>query len=91
MFDSRRGLLDDRVARNSRQIRHLERFGTEREKRILPALRGQIDADGKRLAELEGERKERLDALHATIPAQYLRLLGVTMIVRPGKLKEMAA
>jgi Helicase conserved C-terminal domain len=91
MFDSRRGLLDDRVARNSRQIGHLERFGTEREKRIIPALRGQIDADRKRLAELEGQRKERLDALHATIPAQHLRLLGVTMIVRPGKLKEMAA
>lgn len=91
MFDSRRGLLDDRVARNSRQIRYIEQFGTERETRILPALRGQIDADRRRLAQLEGEREERLNALHATIPAQYMRLLGVTMIFRPGKLKEMAA
>ena len=91
MFDSRRGLLDDRIARNSRQIRYLEQFGAEREKGILPALQGQIDADLKRLTELEGERKERLDTLHATIPEHYLRLLGVTMIVRPGKLKEMAA
>jgi hypothetical protein len=91
MFDSRRGLLDDRVARNKRQIDQLERFGTERQKGILPALRGQIDADQARLAEIEGGRMERLDALHATVPEQYLRLLGVTMIVRPGKLKEMAA
>jgi hypothetical protein len=90
MFDSRRGLLDDRVERNLRQISLLEQAGTEREKRILPALRGQIDADRKRLAALEDERMERLNALHATIPGQYLRLLGVTMIVRPGKLKEMA-
>ena len=45
MFDSRRGLLDDRVARNKRQIDQLERFGAERQKSILPALRGQIDAD----------------------------------------------
>lgn len=91
MFDSRRGLLDDRTARNRRQIDYLERYGTEREKRILPALKGQIDADRKRLAQLDGERKERLDTLHATIPEQFLRLLGVTMIVRLGKLKEMAA
>jgi Helicase conserved C-terminal domain len=91
MFDSRRGLLDDRVARNTRQIEYLMEFGTEGQKAILPALRGQIDADRKRLSELEGERKDRLDALHATIPEQHLRLLGVTMIVRPGKLKEMAA
>ncbi len=90
MFDSRRGLLDDRVLRNERQIEHLERFGTERQKSIIPALRGQIQADRKRLAELEGERKERLAELHATLPSHHLELLGVTMVVRPGKLKEMA-
>jgi Helicase conserved C-terminal domain len=90
MFDSRRGLLDDRVSRNERQIDQLERHGTERQKSILPALRGQIEADRKRLVELEGERRERLDALHATLPEHHLELLGVTMIVRPGKLKEMA-
>lgn len=90
MFDSRRGLLDDRVSRNERQIEYLDRYGTDRQKSILPALRGQIQADRKRLAELEGERKERLDVLHAALPAHHLELLGVTMIVRPGRLKEMA-
>jgi hypothetical protein len=90
MFDSRRGLLDDRIARNERQIAQLERFGTDRQKGIIPALRGQIAADRARLAELDSEHKERLQALHATLPEQYLRLLGVTMIVRPGKLKELA-
>jgi len=90
MFDSRRGLLDDRIARNTRQIEYLEEFGTERQKSILPALRGQIDADQTRLAELETEREDRLAALHAKLPEHYLRLLGVTLIVRPGKLEEMA-
>ena len=91
MFDSRGGLLEDRVARNKRQIDQLQRFGSERQRTILPALQGQINADQARLADLEGERKERLEALHATLPAHHLRLLGVTIIVRPGKLKEMAA
>ena len=91
MFDSRRGLLTDRVARNDRQIHRLERFGTDREKRIVPALRGQIRADRTRLHELDGEQVARLDAVHAARPEQYLRLLGVTMIVRPGRLKEMAS
>jgi Helicase conserved C-terminal domain len=91
MFDSRAGLLDDRIARNERQIDCLERFGTERQKTILPALRGQISADQARLAELYGERKVRLDALHATLPERHLRLLGVTIVVPRGKLREMAA
>jgi superfamily II DNA or RNA helicase len=90
MFDSRRGLLDDRLARNRRQIDRLESSGTEKERRILPALRGRVDADKTRLAELESERRDRLDVLHATLPEHYLKLLGVTLIVRRGKLKEMA-
>jgi hypothetical protein len=90
MFDSRRGLLDDRIARNERQIDHLERFGEERQRSILPALRGQIAADRPRIAEIEDERRERLELVHSTIPSHYLRLLGITIIVRKGKLREMA-
>jgi hypothetical protein len=90
MFDSRRGLLDDRIARNTRQIDHLRRFGTERQQSILPAIRGQIDADRARLQDLDTESRKRLDALHATLPEHYLRLLGATIIVRQGKLREMA-
>jgi hypothetical protein len=90
MFDSRRGLLDDRVARNKRQIDHLQRAGIARQQSILPALQGQIDADQARLVELDSERTERLRAVHATLPEHYLRLLGCTMVVRPGRLKEMA-
>jgi Helicase conserved C-terminal domain len=90
MFDSRRGLLEDRIARNEREIDRLVLFGTERQKTIIPALHGQIEADRSRLAEIDDEHKERLDAIHATLPEHHLRLLGITMIVRRGKLKEMA-
>jgi hypothetical protein len=89
MFDSRRGLLDDRLARTQRQIEDLDRFGTERQKRILPALRGQISADRRRLAELETERQERLESVHSTLPSHYLRLLGIAVIVRAGGLTEL--
>lgn len=89
MHDSRRGFLDDRITRNRREIESLERFGTASQKRILPARQGQISADEQRLRELEKERRERLDVLHGTLASHYLRLLGTTIIVRPGKLKEM--
>lgn len=89
MFDSRAGLLNDRIARNTRQIDQLDRFGTERQRSIIPALEGQVSADQTRVAELESERQERLTQLHKTLPSHYLRTLGVTYIVRPGKLEEL--
>jgi predicted metalloprotease len=91
MFDSRRAFLDDRVARNDRQIARLESIGSEREKRIIPALRGQIDADHKRLAEIEQERRARVEEVQAVIPSHFLQLLGIAMVVRPGRLEEMRA
>jgi predicted metalloprotease len=90
MFDSRRGLLDDRIARNERLIERLELHGTARQRNIIRARRGQIQADKGRLAELESERRERLNVLHTTLPGRQLELLGVTMIVSPDKLKEMS-
>jgi hypothetical protein len=91
MYESRQGLLDDRIARNKREIDRLEGFGTATQKRIIPARQGQIAADRKRLAELEAERRERVDAVQAIIPSHLVRLLSVTMIVRPGRLAELAA
>jgi hypothetical protein len=91
MFDSRRAFVDDRVARNDRQIARLESIGSEREKRIIPALRGQIDADHKRLAEIEQERRARVEEVQAVIPSHFLRLLGIALVVRAGRLEEMRA
>jgi hypothetical protein len=90
MFDSRRGFLNDRIARNRREVDRLQRFGTESQKRIIPARRGQIAADEQRLAELADEQQERVNVLHATLPSHFLELLAVTLVVRPGRLKEMA-
>jgi len=91
MFDSRRGFIDDRIARNDNEIERLERFGTESQKRIIPARQGQIDADRKRLAEIEQERRDRVDAVQTMIPSFHLRLLGLAMIVPVGHLKKLAA
>jgi hypothetical protein len=90
MFDSRKGFLGDRITRNHREVKRLQRFGTEAQKRIIPARRGQIAADEKRLAELEDEQRERANVLQGTLPSHFLRLLAVTLVVRPGRLKEMA-
>jgi hypothetical protein len=56
MFDSRRGFLGDRSARNEREIERLELFGTATQKRIIPAVRGRVTADHARIAEVERER-----------------------------------
>lgn len=89
MFNSRRGFIDDRIARNERQVEHLERSGTVSQQRIIPARQGQIRADRKRLAELEEERARRLREVHDMVPSYFLRLLGVALIVRRGGLQEL--
>jgi Helicase conserved C-terminal domain/RNA polymerase recycling family C-terminal len=90
MYASRRGFIDDRITRNEREIARLEAFGTESQKRIIPARKGQIDADKTRLKKLDEERLERVNAVHETIPSFHLRLLGVAMIVPVGRLRELA-
>jgi hypothetical protein len=90
MQDSRRGFVDDRISRNEREIARLEAYGTESQKRIIPARKGQIDADRKRLKELGVEHKRRVDEVQATMPSFFLRALGVAVIVPVGQLQELA-
>jgi hypothetical protein len=90
MQDSRRGFIDDRIGRNEREIARLEEFGTASQKRIIPALRGQVDAGRKRLKELEAEHRQRVDDVQATIPSFHLRPLGVAVIVPVGRLEKLA-
>ncbi|MEJ7792958.1 MAG: helicase-related protein [Gaiellaceae bacterium] len=89
MYDSRRGFVTDRIARNRRELDRIERFGTPSQKRIIPARQGQITADQARLKEFDAERRGRVKRLESTLPSHFLRLLSVALIVRPGKLKEM--
>ncbi len=90
MFDSRRGFLDDRIKRTKGQISSIQRHGLEHQKRIIPALRGQVDAAERRVRELEKERKERLRVVHGATPEFRLRLLAVTVVVPEGGLQELA-
>jgi predicted phage gp36 major capsid-like protein len=88
MYDSREGLVNDRIQHNTRQIAHLREL-TSQQQRIVPALEGQIKADHARLGEMTRERQERLDGLDTTMAEQTLKCLGATLIVRPGALEAM--
>jgi ATP-dependent helicase HepA len=90
MFRSRRGFHEDRVTRLEREVARLEREGTASQQRIIPARKGQIAADHKRLAELEDERMSRVSAVQAEIPAHRLDLLSVAMIAPKGQLRKWA-
>jgi hypothetical protein len=90
LYDSGRGFLDDRVARTEREIAKLEAYGTESQKRILPALQGRLRADRNRLTEIESERAARLDELRTTLPSHRLELLGVAVIVPVSNSAEVA-
>jgi hypothetical protein len=91
MFESRRGFLDDRIGRNEREIEHLELTGTPSQQRIIPARKGQVAADRKRIAELEKDRATRVVGVQGAIPSHHLRLLGAAIIVPPGNLEELRA
>jgi len=91
MFRSRRGFHEDRVSRIEKEVARLEQEGTASQQRILPARKGQIAADRKRLAELETERTSRVSAVQAEIPSHRLELLGAAMIVPKGRLGEWAS
>jgi hypothetical protein len=89
MYDSRRAFLDDRILRNEHEVDRLESEGTQSQRRIIPAVRGRITADRGRIGEIEDERKNRVDGVHAELPSYRLVLLGAAMIVRPGGLEEL--
>jgi hypothetical protein len=90
MFDSRRGFLGDRIDRNKREMDRLEQFGTASQKRIIPAVRGRVTADQARVADVDNERRQRMDRVEALVPSYFLRLLGIALVVPPGGLQELA-
>lgn len=89
MYASRRTFMDDRIARNEREIARLESDGSQAQRRIIPARKGQVTADRARLEEIEIERKARIASVRAEIPSHRLTLLGAAMIVRRGRFEEL--
>ncbi len=70
-----------RIARTEAQIKRLREYGTESERRVLPALRGRIETDMRRIEEIEEIRKARLDELKKRRrPSQQFRPVGVTIL-----------
>lgn len=71
-----------RVERVERQIARLEAYGSEAERQIIPALRGRLEQDQRRIAAVAEERQAALEELaRRREPSVSSRVLGVTQLI----------
>lgn len=88
-FSFQRRHFEQRIERVVSQVDRLERYGTESERGIIPALQGRIAADRRRLVELEEDRARELELLDArSAPAESIRVLAITQLVAAGTLGD---
>jgi hypothetical protein len=81
LFAFQRRHFELRIARTEAQIKRLLSVGTEAERRVIPALRGRIETDRRRIEEIEELRKARLEELERRRqPSQQFRPVGVTLL-----------
>lgn len=81
LFDFQVRHLQNRINQNEALIQQWELIGTERERRTIPARRGLIEADRRRIARVEEERVEALRQLRLKeTPSQEMALVGTTMV-----------
>jgi superfamily II DNA or RNA helicase len=81
--------LQSQIRRNEATIENLERWGTDEQRRVIPAVRGRIRADRERIAGVEGERADELERLERSrIPAHARRILSVTLLLPLGSLES---
>jgi ERCC4-related helicase len=80
-FQSRH--FEQRIARIENQIDRLDRFGTDSERRVIPALRGRIAQDHIRLRAVDEERDDALARLSTLRqPSEEIRVVGATLLTR---------
>jgi hypothetical protein len=73
--------FEQRIERTEDQIARLEAYGTDSERRVLPALRGRIDQDRRRIQEIGDERELELAELEQRRePGEQIRPIGVTLL-----------
>ena len=73
--------LKQRIEEESAWIEEKERIGTLREKRVLPARRGMLEKNRRRLEGLEGEFRQAVEAIEATRSDVSLRVLAAALVV----------
>jgi len=84
-FAFQRRFLEQRLERVNDQITRLERYGTDAERQIVPALRGRIEQERLRVAAVAEAREAALaDLEERRHPSHALQLLGIARLVPPG-------
>jgi len=80
--------LQKQIERNQSLIKNLEAWGTEEQRRVIPAVSGRIRADEERIAVIKNENADALEALERSrFPAHARRVLSVTLLVPLGSLE----
>lgn len=81
VYDEAVRRLRAHIADQMRRIEQLEESGTERQRRIIPALKGQIDRTQDRLQELEASHGARLHDIERTESTSGFRVLTASLVL----------
>jgi superfamily II DNA or RNA helicase len=85
-FAFQRRFYEKRIEDVQARIDRLTQYGTESERTILPALRGQIDRHRQRIAQVEEERRTALEHLDLRQEPSYeTRVLAVTRLLQRSR------
>jgi hypothetical protein len=81
LFAFQRRAFESQIARNEALIERLLRSGSETERRVIPALRGRIEQDRRRLLTVDEEREQALAELERRrTPAEEMRPVNVAFL-----------
>jgi hypothetical protein len=82
LFSFQRRHFEQRIERTEAQINRLLSYGTDQERRVIPALRGRNEQDLRRIAAIDERRGEALSDLETrSEPSQQIRPVGITLLV----------
>lgn len=73
--------LRQRIKEESAWIEDKERTGTPRERRVLPARRGMLEKNRRRLEGLEGEFRQAVETIETNTSDVSLRVLAAALVV----------
>lgn len=81
LYDFQVAHVEGRISQNEELIRVWELFGSEDERRTIPARRGLVSRDRERIARLEEERDEAIRTLELKrVPTREIGLVGTTLV-----------
>jgi superfamily II DNA or RNA helicase len=81
IFGYRQRRLDDRIGRALEWISEVESTGTEGQRRVLPARRGQLGKDRERLSRLTAEHEEQVRLIESKTAGDQSRIVAMGLVV----------